>query len=230
MRARWAVAVAGAAVLTVGGPAAPAAAHPFGPPPVATMTAEGARIDVRWAVAADDVVALGYHTGAIPTRRTFVFEDGVPADAPGQVDDSDAALVAASPAVAEYLTDGFRVRQDGRPCPGRVDDAGDLTTAGAHLVFTCPSRVRTVELEVTLLTDLHPAYRTVLLAAGGARPERSISTLEDPTGTVTFGGGGGGGAPVSVLVGVLVTGTAALACGAALWRRAGPRRTDSRAT
>lgn len=218
---RWGALLAISVLVVVGvavAAAPPAAAHPFGPPPVARVMADGARVDVRWSVAPDDVVALGYHTGAIPSRRTFVFEDGAPVDAPGEVGDDDAALVAASPEVAAYLTDGFRIRQDGRDCDGRVTDASDLDGEGAHLTFTCPELVRTVELEVTLLTDVHPAYRTVLLAEGEAAPERSIATQTDPTQVVTFGEerGGAGGAPVTAAA---VAAVALTSGGALLWRR-----------
>lgn len=182
--------VALAAAGVVAASAAPAAAHPFGTPPVARVTAEGTRVDVRWSVAPDDVVALGYQTGAIPSQRTFVFEDGVPVDVPGEVEAGDAELVATSPAVSAYLTDRLRVLQDGRDCDGRVVDASDLDGDGAHLAFTCPATVETVELDVTLLHDIDPAYRTAVVGEGTATSPRGLTTREDPTHTVTFGGGG----------------------------------------
>lgn len=52
------LAVAGAVVLVLLGTAGTGWAHPFGPPPVAKVRAEGSLVEVTWSAAADDVAAL----------------------------------------------------------------------------------------------------------------------------------------------------------------------------
>lgn len=222
-------AAAAAAVLPVGPPGAgppEAAAHPFGPPPVARLRAEGNELQVRWTAAPDDVLALGYGAGVVPARPAALEQaDGAPFGGGARLDPADAARIADAPAVVAYLTERVRARQDGTACPGAVRTARDLVEEGAVLTFTCPRPVETVEVEIALLTDLHPAYRTMAVSDDG---QRALYTADDATEPWTFGGGGAGaGGAAAVLVG----GAAVLAAGAGgllLHRRRSRRRSTAR--
>lgn len=192
--------------------AEPAAAHPFGPPPVARVSVQGDTVDVRYTVAEDDVVALSLQLGAFEERQTFVFEEGEVVEAPP----SAGALLAGSPALEGYLLDHLEFRQDGVPCEGRVGDTADLLHAGAQLTFDCPLPVGELEVEASLLTDLHPAYRTALVAEG-AEPGRVLATAAEPVHIMDFAAGSGGGGmalPAGAAAAVLGLGGGALA-----WRR-----------
>ncbi|GAB3661711.1 hypothetical protein [Glycomyces tarimensis] len=157
--------------------AAPAAAHPLGDPQTVRLTADGSRVKALWTAPPDDLVVLGSVTGAIPDQREYVFDLGADAE-PAPVGETDAELLTGSRAVADYLAEHIRVGQDGRECPAEVDLAA-LVDEGAELVFACPEPVTAVEVEVTMLTDADPAYRTVAFADGAA-PEQHLYTVGDP--------------------------------------------------
>ncbi|MFJ7074765.1 hypothetical protein [Streptomyces sp. NPDC098781] len=77
---------------------------------------------------------------------------------------------------AAYLRQHIVVRQDGRPC--RVARA-----AGFRLRFTCPRKVDRIELTVTALTDVDPAYRTLSVTDTGAG---GLHTAKEPTRPLAF--------------------------------------------
>ncbi|MFE7040561.1 hypothetical protein ACFU9X_14240 [Streptomyces atratus] len=77
---------------------------------------------------------------------------------------------------AGYLRSHIVVRQDGRPC--RVDRAD-----GVKLHFVCPRPVDRIELTVTALTDVDPAYRTLSVAGTGSG---GLHTAQEPTRTLTL--------------------------------------------
>jgi hypothetical protein len=188
-------------VLAVTAP--PAAAHPFGDPPVARVAATGDTVTVRWSATADDVLALGFHVEAFPQRQVYVFdEDGQQlgpqdygeleagegvGDLPTEVPPSQAELMAGSPEVRRYLLEHVTVRQDGRACPGQVVATDDFIDAGAELSFRCPDDVAEIELAVSMLNDLHPAYRTVVVPEQPATPAQTLHTDDEPARTITFG-------------------------------------------
>lgn len=208
------VAVVAAGLLA--GAAVPAAAHPFGPPPVGRLDADGRRLVLRWEAAPDDYLALAGALGVLPDRQVFFFEGTEPVAGPSGVAPDEEQRLAAAPAFAAYLRDGTAVRQDGRPCPAEVAETAQLAERGVELVFTCPAPVREVDVEVRLLTDLHPAYRTVALAQG-ADPARRLYTLDRPVHSWRFGAGGVGRATPLAAAALAVTllGMA----GAWSWRR-----------
>jgi hypothetical protein len=154
---------------------APAAAHPFGPPLTAQFTADGSDVHVRWSAADDDWVALGRVTGG--------FDEPTPTDGDGPVAAQGPITglerLQRSPAVAAYLVAGIAISQDGRSCRGAVTDVTDLLERGAGLSYECPRDVDEVEVELTLLTEVHEAYRTV----GTAGQERHLHTREEPAQT-----------------------------------------------
>lgn len=77
---------------------------------------------------------------------------------------------------AGYLRSHIVVRQDGRPC--RVDRADDV-----KLHFVCPRPVDRIELTVTALTDVNPAYRTLSVTGTGSG---GLHTAQEPTRTLTL--------------------------------------------
>lgn len=139
-------------------------AHPFGDPQtleVARDDADASVVHVTWKVgAADDLTLLGIHLEVLP-------EDRVMLDGAISYEVEDAGLVAAAPAVADYALDHVVVSAGGSECEGTVESVGDLTGEGADLAFTCAQPVESVSVEVTTLTDLHPAYRTLATGPDG---------------------------------------------------------------
>lgn len=170
--------------------AAPAAAHPFGPPSTARISADDATVSLSWLAAEDDWVALGQSLGA--------FDD------PTETLTGEQKLQR-SPAVRDYLLERITVRQDGRPCDAGLATLAELLTKGARLTFDCPAPVVDVEVTLDVLTDLNEAYRTVLTVEEAP----VLFTAERNTQQVRLAGGGTGvgGTVVAVAVG---TGAAAL--------------------
>lgn len=164
----------------------PAGAHPFGPPTTASLVATDRELVVRLAIAPDDLQLLGGALGVLPNRRSVVVAAGADGE-PDAAGSDDASRLAASPALAAYLQDHVRLLQHGAPCVAQVD-VGGLSTTGAEVRFTCPDVVTEVDLEVTVLTDLHEAYRTVVVGPAGAEPGRTLHTRADGVHTWRFGG------------------------------------------
>lgn len=171
------------------------AAHPFGDPQTVEIAREGsdpAVVHVTWKVgAADDLTLLGIHLGVLP-------EDRVLLDGAIQYDAADAALVSKAPELEAYLLDHVAVTTGGTGCSGSVAAVGDLIDEGADLAFTCDSAPASATVEVTTLTDLHPAYRTLatgpdgqhqVYAAGTASYDWTLGTAPvgstDSTGSTT---------------------------------------------
>ncbi|HWJ08908.1 MAG TPA: hypothetical protein VNS46_05995 [Nocardioides sp.] len=140
------------------------AAHPFGDPQTVQVARDGgdpAVVHVTWKVgAADDLTLLGIHLGVLP-------EDRVLLDGAVRYDAADAALVGEAPELETYLLDHVAVTAGGAECSGEVAAVGDLVADGADLAFTCDSAPGSVAVEVTTLTDLHPAYRTLATGPEG---------------------------------------------------------------
>ncbi|WP_433530425.1 hypothetical protein ACQPYA_30450 [Micromonospora sp. CA-263727] len=185
-----------AGVTLVATTGAPAAAHPFGPPTLARVAVDGARVDISWQPAEDDWVALGQSLGA--------FED--PTTGPVATQLTGEQKLQGSTAVRDYLRERITVSQDGQPCRGELQPLDALLAQGARLTFDCPAPVSTLDITVTALTDLNPAYRTVLRAES-ATPAESLYTATDGTHQVDFSRSGGGPAPAAGLaVGITAAG------------------------
>lgn len=161
------------AVLT--GPGS-AAAHPFGPPLQAAVSAEGSTVTVVWSAQSDDLFDLGQATGALAQRQVFTYQDGVPAEAAEETASVDEQL-AAAPEIRDYLSSHVGLRSEHADCPLLGVDIRDLTTSGARLSYDCGQPVEVLELEITALTDLHPDYRTVATGSGG---DRTLHTATEP--------------------------------------------------
>ncbi|MCX4985424.1 hypothetical protein [Streptomyces sp. NBC_00572] len=80
---------------------------------------------------------------------------------------------------AGYLRTHIAVRQDGRAC--RVDRATGLTVR-----LVCPRPVDRIDLTVTALTDVNPAYRTLSVTDTGSG---GLHTAKEPTRTLTLTAG-----------------------------------------
>lgn len=163
-----------------GGPAPSADAHPFGPPSTAEVSVRGSRLLLAWNTDKLDWVTLG--------RSLGVF-DGSGAGFPGL---SFEQRLRQSPAVRAYLLEHIAVGQAGRPCRGTVAGAmEDFVAQGARLVFACPAPVTEADVTISALTDLHPAYRTMLTSQGPAEPQQTLFTSAEPTAHIRFTASGG---------------------------------------
>ncbi len=109
-----------------------------------------------------------------------------PTAPPEPVGATDADRLSASAEVAAYLEEHVSVRQSGEPCPADVGLDG-LVEQGAELTFTCPETVTEVEVGVSMLTDVHEAYRTAAIGDGTTSPDRSLFTIDDDMQTWEFG-------------------------------------------
>lgn len=174
------------AVLLAALPAGPAHAHPLGPPPTALLSAAGATVTITWAGAVDDHLALGEHLGLLPAGTAAAYLDNTAQVAPSR---ADVAALSTSPTLVDYLLDHVVVRQAGSACDGSAPPPADFTTQGATVVYRCPQPVTAVELEITMLTDVHEAYRTFGIAQDeAADPQQAVFTATDPVVTWRFGG------------------------------------------
>ena len=192
--------------VAVGSAATPAQAHPFGPPLTATVAGDGQQVDITWTGADDDWMALGNWTGAFGAA-TDTTKTG-------------SQVLADSPEVRDYLLDHVRVSQSGQECGARWEQIDDVLEDGAHLVFDCPAPVVVVDVQVSAMTDVNEAYRTVVSSSG----QQTLFTAAEPTHTLDLTARPGGDTtPVLLLSGA---GVAILAAGGT-WAYASRRRAGS---
>ncbi|GAA2353331.1 hypothetical protein [Streptomyces carpaticus] len=211
--AACAAAAALAAVLwAAAGPAPPAAAHPFGPPSTATISADGPRVSIAWRAAEDDWVALGQALGAL--------ED--PGAGTVSTELTGEQKLQRSEEVRGYLLDRIYITQDGTRCEGEVTSMDDLLTEGARLGYRCPEEVREVDVTVGALCDLNEAYRTVLTAETAADPRSTLLTATETTQRMNFSWYAGMLAAPGF--GVAAGTAAAIVAGAVSWVVIGRRR------
>ncbi|PZF84106.1 hypothetical protein [Jiangella anatolica] len=177
-------------------------AHPFGPPLVATLSADGEQVTLQWVAADDDWVSLGEHVGAF--------------DVPDADALTGAELLARSPGVTDYLLDHLTVTQDGAACAGRVD-AIDPLGEGARLVYECAAPVTDVELTVSALTDLNEAYRTVVSMEGSSA--QTLFTADEPTQPWDFTAGDGTSSTLPLLIAAGLLLLVGAVAGVLWWRR-----------
>jgi hypothetical protein len=177
------VALLGAAVAVVV-TAGPAVAHPFGPPPTAQVSADGAQITIDWTATPDDAVAIGELLGLMPEGSMAAYrQDSATQVAPSRADE---AAFSAAPELHDYLTEHIVVLQDDQPCPAQVPPIPDFVHDGARVVVTCPGPGTQVDLRITMLHSLHPAYRTFAVGED-SEPGESVFTVEAPQHTWRFG-------------------------------------------
>jgi hypothetical protein len=194
--------------------AAPALAHPFGPPPTALLRAVEDRVLIDWRAAPDDTAAIGVQLGFMEEHVLDAYLEAPTQAAPSAADED---ALAASPELRAYLLERVVIRQDGEPCEVEVVDTTDFVHAGARIGYRCPAPVTAVEVELALLHDVHEAYRTFGIAEDEATvPAQAVFTSASPRQQIDFsgtagvveaadgdaGGEGGGG----LLPGLLVLG------------------------
>lgn len=173
--------------------AEPVSAHPFGTPPTASVTRQGSAVIVDWAAGPDDIYSLGEHLGLLPEGTAEAFLEAATQVAPSAADEE---ALARSSELAAYLVGNISAEQDGRACQGSVAPVGDVVSDGARVVLRCPEPVTSVDVSITMLTDVHPAYRT--FAAGrDSDPPQAVYTLDRQTQAWRFGTGGDGGDPAA---------------------------------
>lgn len=163
---------------------APAAAHPFGPPPTARVTAADRTVSIAWSATPDDTVAIGELLGVMPKGSVAAYRQ----EAAAQVAPSsrDEAALSASPLLAEYLTSHIVVEQNGQRCDATVTPPPDFVHQGATVQATCPAPVEQVTLRITMLQDINKAYRTVAVGEG-TDPGQAVFTVEAPAFDFRFG-------------------------------------------
>jgi hypothetical protein len=213
-------------------PAKAASAHPFGPPPTALLTAEGTTIEVEWRSAPDDAAAIGVVLGFLEESAVSAYlEAPVQVAAPAR----DEEALSASDDLRTYLTERIVVWQDDRACPATVPPVADFVHGGARVVLRCPEAIGEVEVEITMLHDVHDAYRTFgITASEAAEPAQTVFTSSAPRQRIDFSAAGGGPAPPSGgghLARLAILGGVVLAVGG-LWVgsvRRGRRRMVARA-
>lgn len=172
--ARWPrrVVISAAFTLTLLATAVPADAHPYGYPQTVTVAADAAQPEVvhlTWkAGGVDELTLLGVHLGLLPQDRVLL---------DGAVDtrEKDATILAGSKPFADYLLKQMTVSNAGRACAGTVNRASDLAASGVDVDYTCWGAVGVARVEVRMLTDLDPAYRTV---ATGPKGKRQVYGLD----------------------------------------------------
>ncbi len=176
MRSRLlpAEAVAAAVLLCAILPAAPAQAHPFGPPQTAEVSAADGRLHVQWRFgASDDVSYLGAALGALPQERVLL--DGAVLH-----EDSDDLLLSESAGLPGYVLEHISATRAGDDCAGTVSAGGDLSATGIGVNFDCPGQGGEVEVTITMLTDLHPAFITLASGPDGQRAAYSEDAPSHP--------------------------------------------------
>ncbi|GAA1840754.1 hypothetical protein [Asanoa iriomotensis] len=167
--------------LALFGSAAPAAAHPFGPPSTAKVTVRGTSLTLVWHAAEDDWVALGQSLGAFDDPSTELTGE---------------EKLQRSPAVHRYLLERMTVSQAGRPCPGELGELNDLLGTGATIEFECPAKIDEVKIKLAALMDLNDAYRTVLVGDSEA-----LFTVTTPEQQVRLHGSAVPGAVLPLAIG-----------------------------
>lgn len=173
-----------AVALAVAVMAQPALAHPFGPPPTARITADGDTITIDWVATPDDAAAIGELLGVMPEGSVAAYrQEGTTQVAPSGADE---ARLSASPELRRYLTERVVATQNGHPCRTRVGRIPDFVHRGARLHLQCPEPVDEATLRITLLHDIHEAYRTVATGRRTA-PAETVFTVSAPEHTFSFG-------------------------------------------
>lgn len=197
--------------------AAPAAAHPFGPPPTARIAAEGRMVSIEWSATPDDAVAIGELLNIMPPGSVEAYrQEGAAQVAPSGQDE---ARLSASPLLAEYLTEHITVMQNGQACEADVPPVTDFVHTGATVVAKCPAQVAEVSLRITMLHDINDAYRTVGTATTPSVPQQSVFTVAAPEAMWRFGAVPAYRIPLGTIVVAGVAAAAAAGASLAVIRR-----------
>jgi hypothetical protein len=167
-------------------PASPARAHPFGPPPTALVAVRDNAVLIDWRSAADDAIAIGIHVGLLPEETMDAYLGVQTQVAPSAADEE---ALARSPELHAYLLDHIRVLQDGQRCEPHLQPVGDFVSEGARIIHECPAEVEAVEVEISMLHDIHTAYRTFAIAEDDSTvPAQTVFSVAQPRQRMDFTG------------------------------------------
>jgi hypothetical protein len=169
------LAVAGAALWLLL-PAAAATAHPFGPPPTAWVTHEDDQVGVVWDAAYDDLLALGEHLALFREGTSDRFREAETQVAPSR---SEEESLERSDELRDYVTERVAVHQGDVRCEPRLA-VDELASHGVRTVHRCPQPVDRVRIEITMLHDVHPAYRTFALAERETPGPLAVFSVDQP--------------------------------------------------
>jgi hypothetical protein len=163
--------------------AAPALAHPFGPPPTALVSARGQSVFINWTAAPDDTLAIGVQVGLLDES---VLEDVMEASVQVAPSRAQEDALNESTELKGYLADHISVTQDGADCEMTVQPITDFVRDGAKSVHQCPEPITVVDIEITMLHDVHEAYRTFAVTNEYARPTQAVYSVANPRHTWDF--------------------------------------------
>jgi hypothetical protein len=184
-----------------------------------------------WTAAADDAADVAVAAGVWPEEVALAYLDvAFGGDLDLLPSAAEVATASDDPALQRYLEDRVRIVQDEVPCIGTARPAADFIADGATIVFECPESVSQAVVEISLLHDRDPAYRT--FSVDGTQ-QYAVHTARQPAHPwdFTLAQQGSGAAPIAVLL--LGAGVIALVGGAVLhrvWTAGAIRRSSSRAS
>lgn len=158
---------------------APAAAHPFGPPPRATISAHDDVVRVDWEAEADDAAMVAARVGLVSEDIAPAYLEGDDSLIP---DEATRRALLESPALTDYLLEHITVRQDGSECDARLVEPSDFLFDGVSTEHRCADTVTTVDVSVTLLHEEDERYRTFGIG-DGLEPDLAAFTASSPTHT-----------------------------------------------
>lgn len=176
-----------ALVLLLSCAAAPALAHPFGPPPTARIWADDSRVVIDWTAAPDDTAAIGVEVGVLSEQAVDAFLEESPAMVAPPA--ADLATLDSSEELRTYLLEHIQVLQGGRRCDAELAPVNDFIHRGATVVHSCPRPVVDVEVVITMLHSRHEAYRTFAFSRDRTEPDQAVFTVASPSHTWVFGEG-----------------------------------------
>jgi len=142
----------------------PAQAHPFGAPQTVELRLQDENVvRAHWQVRMkDDLSWLALYLRLIVVPPERISSDGSVVYA-----DGDAEPLETSETFDRYLLDHLTVSSDGGPCTGALVTKEHVADQGAVVDFTCDGPVSTAVVDVSMLTDIHRAYKTMATGPRG---------------------------------------------------------------
>lgn len=158
----------------------PAWAHAGSELPIANWSVEGTVVTGTWTGPPDDAAWIGESIGILREGAMEAYIGGASDAYPTA---EEIAALSRSAELEAYLLEHVRVRQHGEVCEGEVVVADDFIADGARFRFACPTDVRTVDIEITILHEQDPTFRTF---SGDGTLQDALHTTETPTHTWDF--------------------------------------------
>lgn len=191
-------------------------AHASGELPHARLSAAGPTVTVEWTAAADDTADVAVAAGVWPEEVALAYLDvAFGGDLDRLPSAGEVAAASEDPALRRYLEDRVRILQDGQPCAGTARPAADFVADGATIVFECREPVAEAVVEISLLHDRDPAYRT--FSVDGTQ-QYAVHTANQPAHPWDFTLAQQPAEAVPIVALLAGAGVVALLGGAVLWR------------